>query len=180
MNKYIFLIFMLFVTDILFGQTIEGYSFDNYKIIDPIPKSKAQIDYSSNPTAKQMRSRVSSRYSSGAVDFAGYYITIIWGCGTGCILGAMVDVRDGKVYDLPLGEVKAYYFCNSEKDADDRLLYKANSRLFISSSCDRSEIENSQNMNKEKIYYINIWDESKKEFLFIKKIKKNIIIKNAN
>ena len=36
----------------------------------------------------------------GKIDFASYYVTASWGCGTGCLSGALVDVRDGKMYEL--------------------------------------------------------------------------------
>ena len=84
-------------------QTIEGYSFEKYKVEIHSVNEKAEINFSSNPFWKHYRTRISKGYKNGNVDFGGYYIAIIIGCGVGCRLGAMVDIRDGKIYDLPLG-----------------------------------------------------------------------------
>ncbi|MBR1280902.1 hypothetical protein JQ597_02495 [Bradyrhizobium sp. AUGA SZCCT0177] len=34
-------------------------------------------------------------------NFAGHYVLTTWGCGTGCVLGAAVDLKSGKVIFLP-------------------------------------------------------------------------------
>lgn len=31
-------------------------------------------------------------------NFAGHYIVTIWGCGTSCVMGAVVDAKTGRVY----------------------------------------------------------------------------------
>src|SRR5574343_632720 len=62
---------------------------------------KAKIDFKSNETAKAYKTAILESYKDGKVNFAGNYIITTWGCGTSCISGAMVDVRDGKIYDLP-------------------------------------------------------------------------------
>ena len=35
------------------------------------------------------------------MNFASYYVIVTWGCGSGCVTGAMVDTRDGAVYSMP-------------------------------------------------------------------------------
>jgi len=156
------------------AQTIEGYSFEKYNIEKHTIKGKAKINFQSNPTARMFRTRITEGYKSSNIDFAGYYITIIWGCGTGCISGAMVDIRDGKVYDLPLNEETAYNGCYSNygTDEDDRVTYKEFSRLFITTICSEKEIENSKNNKQDKIFLINVWNEQKKKFELVKTIKK--------
>jgi hypothetical protein len=156
------------------GQTIEGYSFEKYKIEKHSVTKKAKINFSSNPTAKTFRTRISEGYKSGNVDFGGYYITIIWGCGAGCISGSMVDIRDGKVYDLPLGEETAYANCYSGTDDNGTVTYKPYSRLFITTTCSEAEIENSKNNKQEKVYFINVWNEAKKKFILEKRIEKSL------
>lgn len=37
-------------------------------------------------------------------NFAGHYIVIVWGCGSGCIEMAMSDAATGVVYDPPVSE----------------------------------------------------------------------------
>jgi hypothetical protein len=68
---------------------------------------------------------------SGKVNFAGHFILTGWGCGTGCISGAIIDARNGRVY-FP-DELAAMGTFYSEQDGyDDELLrYRATSRLLI-------------------------------------------------
>ena len=42
-------------------------------------------------------------------NFAGKYVVIIWGCGSQCVMMAIVDAATGKIYDPPLsGPGKLY------------------------------------------------------------------------
>nr|WP_315218414.1 hypothetical protein [uncultured Flavobacterium sp.] len=170
--------FTLLMSLVANSQTIEGYSFEKYKTENQPIIKKAKINYQSNSTAKTYKSRITEGYNAGKIDFAGHYILIIWGCGTGCISGAMVDIRDGKVYDIPLDEETAYYGCYSEED--ERALYKPNSRLFITTSCNQTEIENSEKIKLEKTFFINVWNEPKKKFELIKKINKSYVKKSED
>jgi hypothetical protein len=62
---------------------------------------KAEINYSSNSTARKYRSRISEGYNSKGVNFAGHYCMIYWGCGSPCQASALVDLNTGIVYDGP-------------------------------------------------------------------------------
>ena len=64
-------------------------------------RSKADIDFMSNPMAEDHRDVISEKYNALEVNFASYYVITTWGCGSGCVTGAMVDTRDGKVYSMP-------------------------------------------------------------------------------
>jgi hypothetical protein len=57
-------------------------------------------------------------------DFAGRYILTTWGCGTACLVGAVVDAKKGSVTFLP----GAIYADSRQNIAYD---YKLNSRLLI-------------------------------------------------
>ncbi len=46
--------------------------------------------------------------SKQSPDFAGHYRFAIWGCGTMCAAGAIVDLKTGTVYPPPLGEQKGW------------------------------------------------------------------------
>ena len=165
--KAILLFTFLIIGNKSICQTIEGYKFEKYKPNKISVKKKAKINYSSNPTAKEYRTRITDGYKSGDINFAGHYITISWGCGTGCMSGAMVDIQDGKVYDLPMGETTFYYGCNLSDD-EDCVNYNSKSRLFVTMMCSESEL------NFEKTYFINVWDEVEKKFKFIEKIKRSV------
>ncbi|NML70544.1 hypothetical protein HHL23_12115 [Chryseobacterium sp. RP-3-3] len=119
----------------------------NYKFI-----KKAKLDFSSDEGAYNFRTRIKEAYASGTPDFARYYITVIFGCGASCIMGSMMDVRDGKIYGLPLGEETSCMF------AEDRAIFNLNSRLFIASICKESPED-------ESVYYhAFVWNEDKKVF----------------
>jgi len=109
------------------------------------------LDWNSNPDAKMFKTRITEAYKIGKINFAGHFITAIFGCGSSCIMGFMIDVETGKIYNLPLGESNSCLF------ADDRALYIENSRLFISGIC-------RENPDSNEVYYkAFLWDESSKD-----------------
>ena len=82
----------------------DSIAFSKYAVeIDQV-KEKAKLDFKSNPGALHFKSRITNGYKSGDINFAGHYIAIAFGCGGGCIMGFIVDAKDGKIYDAPLGE----------------------------------------------------------------------------
>lgn len=113
---------------------------------------KAKLDFSGDEGVYNFRTRIKDAYAAGTPDFASYYITVIFGCGTSCIMGMMMDVRDGKIYGLPLGEETSCMF------AEDRAIFDLNSRLFIASICKESPED--QNV----YYHAFVWNEQKKDF----------------
>jgi hypothetical protein len=67
-------------------------------------QGKAPVNFESHPIAKEYRTVISEKYDELEVNFASHYIITTWGCGSGCVSGAMVDIRDGNVYPLPHDE----------------------------------------------------------------------------
>jgi len=129
----------------------DSIDFDKFHV-EAQKQTHAPIDWTSYPEARDFRTRITEAYKTDEVDFAGHYVMSIFGCGAGCIMGFMVDVRDGKIYDLPLGEENSCLF------AEDRALGNATSRLFIAGVC-------KENLDDKKVYYkAYLWDEDKKEF----------------
>ncbi|MGV8993736.1 MAG: hypothetical protein ACOH1O_06490 [Flavobacterium sp.] len=142
----------------------DSINFEKYAVEVQDVIRKAPLDFSSYPESKSFRTRITEAYSDGtAIDFAGHYIISAFGCGAGCIMGFMVDVRDGKIYDLPLGEQNSCFW------SLDRALGKPDSRLFISAIC--KEEEN----NPISLYIAYVWNEEKK--LFENVNKEEFIIK---
>ncbi|RAR58426.1 hypothetical protein C7401_113161 [Paraburkholderia unamae] len=39
--------------------------------------------------------------AKGPVNFAGHYILTTWGCGSGCVMAAVIDVKTGRTTSLP-------------------------------------------------------------------------------
>lgn len=184
-QKKIIMALCLLMTTVFVGQTA-GYEFENYKAGKLTKFKKAEINYQSNKTARIYRTAITEAYSGAKeIDFAGYYILCFWGCGTGCMDGAMVDVRDGKVYDIPLGEENYYVGCNLASpssptarvgdDDDCCLMYSDDSRLFISQKC--SEYANTDTANiQAREHFINVWNEKTKRFEFVKSVKSEKIV----
>ena len=67
-------------------------------------------------------------------NFAGHYIIVIWGCGTGCIQMAMSNAATGAVYGPPLSVgqliLPMLVYPNSAGGAPDTE-WRRNSRLLI-------------------------------------------------
>jgi hypothetical protein len=175
-------LFFLLVT-IGYSQESEQHSnyfncdFDSHKLTFKANYKKAPLNTLSNSIYKYYTSRIKEGYRLGNPDFAGYYVIITWGCGTGCILGAMVDVRDGRIYNLPLDEELSYVlgddceFCKLRSE-DERYSYRINSSLFVTSTCTLEDIPNSKNSRYVRFFYINVWNEKLKKFELIDKVTK--------
>ena len=143
----------------------DSINFEKYAVAVQELEKKAPLDFGSYPESRSFKTRITEAYSDGTViDFAGHYIISAFGCGAGCIMGFMVDVRDGKIYDLPLGEQNSCFW------SLDRALGKPDSRLFISAIC--KEEEN----NPISLYIAYVWNEEKKLFENVNK-EEFIIIK---
>lgn len=71
------------------------------------PKS---VDFSDFPEAKTYYTRITEAVKRG-VNFSGHHILIPIGCGTDCVLFAIVDVRTGKVIAYNSGKAN-YHLIN--------------------------------------------------------------------
>ncbi len=134
------------------SQVLDSIDFKKYQTEVPASSGKAAIDWQSYPEARDFRTRITEGYKNGEINFAGHYIGVTFGCGAGCILGFMVDVRDGKIYDLPLGEENSCFYM------EDAVVIRPDSRLFISAVC-KEEAESTK-LN----YKAYLWDEEQKTF----------------
>lgn len=130
----------------------DSLDFEHYKVDAEKILKHAPLDWTSYPGAKDFKTRITESYKTDEVDFAGYYVTAVFGCGASCIMGFMIDVRDGKIYDLPLGEENSCLF------AEERALGNRNSRLFVAGVCKK-------NPDDQTVYYnAFLWNEEKKTF----------------
>jgi hypothetical protein len=80
---------------------------------------------------------LSARFQSASKEppnFAGHYRVVLWGCGSECINGGMVDLKIGRVLSPPLVETleaqKNFNICQSAY-APSRIEFHKNSRLMI-------------------------------------------------
>ena len=52
------------------------------------------------PEARQFRTRLAEAARQKS-NFAGHYILTTWGCGSGCLMPAIIDADNGKVFMIP-------------------------------------------------------------------------------
>jgi len=95
------------------GNEIYETLFEQYKVLDEFSGTPASLDFSSDPGALHFQTRITDGYnaydpSNRRNIFAGHYIFTMWGCGTSCKGGVIVDLKDGKIYSIPGGEGDAY------------------------------------------------------------------------
>jgi hypothetical protein len=136
----------------------DSIDFAKYQSEQPSSLAKAPLNWSSYPSATEFKTTITSAYEENdSAHFAGYYILATYGCGLSCIGGYMIDMRDGKIYDLPLGEE------NSCSNAEDRAVCYSSSKLFISAICKSSAKKNQPE------YIAYLWNEENKNFNPIQK-----------
>jgi hypothetical protein len=110
------------------GQRAPEPAFSSYKV--PVEKATAKsINFKNDSAARTFKTRLSEALKEG-VNFAGHYIVAGWGCGTGCISGAIIDARTGNVvWPIELYSLGVWYEGNSY--VDEPVAYRKNSRLLI-------------------------------------------------
>lgn len=61
-------------------------------------------------------------------NFAGHYVLTTWGCGSGCIMGAVINARNGRVTFLPAAVHRGF---DDNGPEVDRIEFRADSRLLV-------------------------------------------------
>ena len=110
------------------------------------------------------------RGMSGKPNLAGHYEFVMWGCGTNCTAGAVVDLKTGVVYSPPLTErtkwlpeYRGWGICAQSWEGPWET--RVNSRLVIV-SCGQNFDE--QGKNWPDVYYL-LWQDNRfKELLHVK------------
>ncbi|MBA1220032.1 hypothetical protein G7017_03825 [Pseudomonas fulva] len=90
-------------------------------------------------------------------NFAGHYVLDSFGCGTGCMASALVDLRTGQVYRAPFHEPT-----HEEKSfrVDSRLVEFSKYNYYKPNSPEMMQVDG-----------LALWDEDKKEFRILKQSK---------
>lgn len=83
-----------------------------------------QPDMASDPDARTYRTKLRDA-ARGPVNFAGEYVLATWGCGTTCLMGAVINARNGQVTFLP------HTICCWDADRDTPIDYRADSNLIV-------------------------------------------------
>ena len=150
MTRPLFILFVLFITSLAVSGQGPVPKFSRY----PVKVQKARvtkIDFKKNPDARSMRTRLSEGLRGG-VNFAGHYVLVGWGCGTGCISGAIIDAASGMVYwpeqfnAMGTGITATGY-------VDKPVEYKKNSRLLIITGSPGTANDNAPDRPRGTYYY---------------------------
>ena len=73
-------------------------------------------------------------------NFAGHYIVVQWGCGTECLQYAVVDAKDGTIYQPPVPGSHIAYFDSGRLDYSVRskmMVVKTNCAMGDMERCER-------------------------------------------
>lgn len=72
-------------------------------------------------------------------NFAGHYFIVRWGCGSPCVMAAIVDAKSGRVLPPPFHPAtrNTYFQVLWAFPMDPLLDYRLNSRLLIARICER-------------------------------------------
>jgi hypothetical protein len=122
-------IITILLTSAVFAQkgVAPAPTFAKYRV--KVTKAKPKpVNLRSHKEARTFRTRLREANKRG-VNFAGHYIIATWGCGTGCLYGAVINTLNGRVY-FP-GELKGVGAGFGELSDTDLLQYRKNSRLLI-------------------------------------------------
>lgn len=134
--RFRFAIAVLFTCALIVsGQVTETKSvpkFDNYPVTETWQRAAAPVQLTSR-SERLFRTQLREA-ALKAPDFAGHYRFAIWGCGTRCVGGALIDLGTGKVFQPPLAPKKTgeehWIFCTDwEKTRGAE--YLPTSRLFV-------------------------------------------------
>jgi hypothetical protein len=82
-------------------------SFEQY-VVPVYSGPSAKPDFQSLPGSRDYRTRIRNGIKQG-VNFAGHYAIVMFGCGMGCQMGFLADVRSGKIFGLPFGGEEQEY-----------------------------------------------------------------------
>lgn len=141
---------MLVLTYFAFGQKGKPPIFTQYPAA--VEKARAKdIDFRHSPGAGSFRTRLREGLAEG-VNFAGHYIVVGWGCGTGCISGAIVDARNGRAYfPNAFHDIASWWDDNGY--TDEPVKYRKNSRLFVITGISGDQEERADDNNIWGDYY---------------------------
>jgi len=85
------------------------------------PKLKLNNEFS-----RMFKTRLSNGLKNNPVDFAGHYVVVTFGCGSGCLYGGFIDAETGQAMEIPFSVSPPGLFREP-----DPIEHKANSRLLI-------------------------------------------------
>jgi hypothetical protein len=134
MNRLLIVIFLLALASEVFSQDRLPH-FKDYPVSEAYTGTNAPLVLKRGDD-KMFRTRLREA-SREKPNFAGHYILTAWGCGTSCLMGAVIDAKTGRVYWWN------FTVCCWPIDVDDKfepIEYRLNSSLIVFSGA-RNEKE---------------------------------------
>jgi hypothetical protein len=95
----------------------------------PVAKPKVPKNWHEDPRLRFQ----DSVHDDSRANFAGHYFVAIWGCGTTCVTGGIVEAKSGRIIGLPT--VSGWFDVHDKFEGID---FRPNSRLLVLSGA-RSE-----------------------------------------
>ena len=89
-------------------------------------------------------------------NFAGKYVVIIWGCGSQCVMMAVVDAATGKIYDPPLSGAGTELYVPLDNLSKMETEYRIDSSLMVL----RNACRDFKDRNTCGTYYFN-WKDNR-------------------
>lgn len=118
-------VLMLLLSAYTFGQT-KTPQFKDYPALGRYAGKNAAVVITAQDRMYRTRLKEAAREKP---NFAGHYILTAWGCGTECLMGAVIDANTGKVYWFPHA-----ICCWNGVERDDNftpIVFRPNSRLVV-------------------------------------------------
>lgn len=119
LSRIAVLVSLTFLVPHVPAQKYPRSRFDAYPVRGKSTSPCAQVDLKSHPKARLFRTMLREGAKTGP-NFAGHYTIVQWGCGSSCLMVAVVNCRNGRVYFAP--------FTLSHYMGQD---FRIESRLFI-------------------------------------------------
>jgi len=169
-NAGVFGILILLLPLAAFAQRGKVPTFSQYPAKPEKPLAKT-IDFKHSPGADTFRTRLTDGLRRG-VNFAGHYIVVGWGCGTGCISGGIIDARNGRVYfPNAFHDIGVWYDDNGY--TAEPVKYRKNSRLFVISGISGDQEERNDDNKIWGDYYYEWKDDGLRLIKFVPRKRTN-------
>lgn len=124
----------------------------------PAEPVNATVKHPLSGANDQIRARVAYvKANKEKPDFAGHYVVAVYGCGTGCMATALVDVKTGVVYRAPFNQ-----------PAEGQGAYRVDSKLIRFTNLQYERAGSPQMVAQDGLA---VWNDEAKKFELLEKGK---------
>jgi len=114
---------------LLLGQSTKQPTFADYKVKERWGRSN-RVAQLKTATDREYRTRILTA-SKQPANFAGQYQFVIWGCGSNCVMGAVIDLASGIVCPPPRSVENGAGVIDLWPISANAVEFKVDSRLVI-------------------------------------------------